>query len=87
MATDPQPGDRSVRADDRALFLESLLSAQDRLVILYTGHSLRTDRSMPPAIPVAELLDVPLGTVRSQQHRARADVRRRMADVLGSPPS
>jgi RNA polymerase sigma-70 factor (ECF subfamily) len=33
---------------------------------------------------IAELLDVPVGTVRSRLHRARADVRRRMAAVLGS---
>ncbi len=31
---------------------------------------------------IAELLDVPIGTVRSRLHRARADVRRRMASVL-----
>jgi len=31
---------------------------------------------------IAELLDVPVGTVRSRLHRARADVRRRMAGVL-----
>ncbi len=36
---------------------------------------------------IAELLDVPVGTVRSRLHRARADVRRRMAAVLGTSPS
>jgi RNA polymerase sigma-70 factor (ECF subfamily) len=34
---------------------------------------------------IAELLDVPVGTVRSRLHRARADVRRRMASVLENP--
>ncbi len=33
---------------------------------------------------IAELLDVPVGTVRSRLHRARADVRRRMGAVLGA---
>ncbi|MDJ0976448.1 MAG: sigma-70 family RNA polymerase sigma factor [Planctomycetota bacterium] len=32
---------------------------------------------------MAEVLDVPTGTVRSRLHRARAEVRRRMAGVLG----
>lgn len=31
---------------------------------------------------IAELLELPVGTVRSRLHRARADVRRRMAAVL-----
>ena len=34
---------------------------------------------------IAEVLDVPVGTVRSRLHRARAEVRRRMSTVLGPP--
>jgi RNA polymerase sigma-70 factor (ECF subfamily) len=34
---------------------------------------------------VAELLEVPVGTVRSRLHRARAEVRRRLAGVLDAP--
>jgi exodeoxyribonuclease V gamma subunit len=58
MALAPRLGDRSVRDDDRALFLEALLSARDHLLVFYTGRDPRDDRSRPPAVPVAELLDV-----------------------------
>ena len=57
MAQNPRLGDRSAREDDRALFLEALLSARDHLIICYTGRGVRDDRSRPPAVPVAELLD------------------------------
>ncbi len=53
-----QPGDRNPRDDDRYLFLEALLSARDRLAILYTGRSIRDNTALPPAVPLAELLDV-----------------------------
>lgn len=35
---------------------------------------------------IAEILDVPVGTVRSRLHRARADVRRRLGPVLDGAP-
>ncbi len=53
-----QPGDRDPRDDDRYLFLEALLSARDRLAVLYTGRSVRDNTALPPAVPLAELLDV-----------------------------
>lgn len=58
MARVHEAGDRSARDDDRALFLEALLSARDRLVIMTTGRDPRDDRRRPPAVPVCELLDV-----------------------------
>ncbi len=36
---------------------------------------------------IAEILDVPLGTVRSRLHRARADVRRRMGAAIDAEPA
>ncbi len=57
IAEEPRPGDRSRRDDDRYLFLESLLSARERLIVTYTGRSLRDNTPIPPAIPVSELLD------------------------------
>ena len=52
-----RPGDRSRRVDDRYLFLETLLSARDRLVISYQGQSVRDNSSMPASVVVEELRD------------------------------
>lgn len=57
MAKYPMPGDRSRRKDDRYLFLETLLSAREKLYISYTGQSARDNATIPPCVPVGELLD------------------------------
>ena len=57
MAQQPRLGDRSLRADDRYLFLETLLSARQRLHISYTGQSIRDNSEAPPSVLVSELLD------------------------------
>ncbi|TKR27017.1 exodeoxyribonuclease V subunit gamma [Cellulomonas hominis] len=54
---DPQVGERDDYRDERRLFLDAVLSASDHLAILYTGRHERTGAAMPPAVPVAELLD------------------------------
>ena len=53
----PAPGDRSVRDDDRYLFLEALLSARDHLLITYVGQGIRDNATLPPSVVVSELLD------------------------------
>ncbi|MCH9680561.1 MAG: exodeoxyribonuclease V subunit gamma [Deltaproteobacteria bacterium] len=58
MAQRPQPGDRSRRADDRYLFLEALLAARRRLILLYVGQSIQDNSDRPPSVVVSELLDV-----------------------------
>jgi len=58
MAKNPRPGDRSVRNEDRYLFLETLLSARDRLYISYTGQNCRDNSVIPPSVLVSELMDV-----------------------------
>lgn len=50
-------GDRSRREDDRYLFLEALMAAQDRLYISYVAHSAQDNRSLMPSVLVTELLD------------------------------
>jgi exodeoxyribonuclease V gamma subunit len=57
MAKAPRLGDRSTREDDRYLFLETLLSARDRLYFSYVGQSVRDNKQAPPSVLVSELLD------------------------------
>ncbi len=49
---DPHPGD-----EDRALFLETLLAARDKLYISYTGRAAKDDGELQPSVLVRELLD------------------------------
>jgi exodeoxyribonuclease V gamma subunit len=55
---EPRIGERDRRSEDRQLFLDAIASAGDRLVVLYSGADERTGAARPPAVPVAELLDV-----------------------------
>jgi len=52
-----RPGDRSRRADDRNLFLETLISAREQLYISYVGQDIRDNGALPPSALVSELLD------------------------------
>jgi exodeoxyribonuclease V gamma subunit len=49
--------DRSVKKDDRYLFLETLLSAQQQLFISYTGQNMSDNSVIPPSTVVSQLLD------------------------------
>ena len=57
MEKDPRLGDRSSREDDRYLFLETLLSARERLYISYVGQSIKDNSESPPSVLVSELMD------------------------------
>ncbi len=57
IAQHPQPGDRSRRNDDKYLFLESIISARQKLYISYVGQSIQDNSRMPPSVLVSELLD------------------------------
>jgi exodeoxyribonuclease V gamma subunit len=50
-----RPGDRNSRVDDRALFLEALLSARDVFYLSYLGQSMRDNSALPPSVVVSEL--------------------------------
>ena len=50
-------GDKKGRDEDRYLFLESLLSARERMIITYTGLSIRDNSEIPCSGVVSELMD------------------------------
>ncbi|MET0089049.1 MAG: exodeoxyribonuclease V subunit gamma [Candidatus Thiodiazotropha sp.] len=50
-------GDRSRRMDDRYLFLETLMSVRERLLIIYQGFDQRDNSIKPPSVVVDELQD------------------------------
>jgi exodeoxyribonuclease V gamma subunit len=57
IARDMRPGDRSLRDEDRYLFLECLLSARRYLYLSYVGQSVKDNSAIPPSVLVSELLD------------------------------
>ncbi|MEZ5144871.1 MAG: exodeoxyribonuclease V subunit gamma [Acidimicrobiales bacterium] len=64
VAAEPCLGDRDPRSEQRAQLLDAVLAAGERLVICSTGHDLRTNAEVPPAVALAELFDVIDATVR-----------------------
>jgi len=70
IARHPQRGDRSLRDEDRYLFLETLLSARQNLYISYVGQSVRDNSEIPPSVLVSELLDAVLRSFCSENGKA-----------------
>ncbi len=58
LARAPRVGERDVAGEDRQLLLDALLATTERLVVLHTGADPVSGAVRPPAVPVAELLDV-----------------------------
>ncbi|MGL9760583.1 MAG: exodeoxyribonuclease V subunit gamma [Symbiopectobacterium sp.] len=57
MSQKRQRGDRSRRDDDRYLFLEALISAQQRLYISYIGRVIQDNTRRYPSVLVSELME------------------------------
>lgn len=74
MAGRPQPGDRTPRDDDNYMFLEALISARDSLAVFFTGQHIADNKELPPAVPVAELLDVVDATFATDSGRPARDL-------------
>ncbi len=67
MAHDPKRGDRSLRADDRYLFLEVLLAAREKLSLSFVGRSVQDNTAIPPSVVVTELSTVIEGFLKQQE--------------------
>lgn len=52
-----RPGDRDLRTDDRQLFLDILLAAQERLILSFNGRAVRDNTPCAPSVVLDELLD------------------------------
>ncbi len=57
LAREPWIGERDPRAEDRQLLLDAICAAGQHLVITCTGADGRTGATVPPAVPLSELLD------------------------------
>jgi len=57
MAHDKRVGEHDRRAADRHLLMEAVISARRRLVVTWTASDERTGEPLPPAVPVAELIE------------------------------
>jgi exodeoxyribonuclease V gamma subunit len=73
LLADPRVGDRDARSEDRQLLLDAVLAATGHLLITFTGRDERSNHPRPPAVPVAELLDVVDRTVRTHDGRPARD--------------
>ncbi|AMO60001.1 DNA helicase/exodeoxyribonuclease V, gamma subunit [Mycolicibacterium phlei] len=71
LARDPMTGERDIRSEDRQLLLDAIGAATETLVITYTGANEHSGQERPPAVPLAELLDV---LDRTTEHPVREDV-------------
>jgi exodeoxyribonuclease V gamma subunit len=59
-------GDHDVRSEDRQLLLDAIMSARERLVVIFAGADPRSGSNIPPAVAIGELLDALDGTARTE---------------------
>ncbi len=66
LADDEWIGDHDVRSEDRQLLLDAIMSARERLVVIFAGCDPRSGAAIPPAVPIGELLDSLDTTARTE---------------------
>ena len=69
VAASPQVGDPDRRIEWRQSLLEAVLAAQDRLIVVRSGHDVRTSQEVPRAVAAAELFDALVGLVPDGQRQ------------------
>lgn len=57
MSKERKPGDRNVKDNDKHLFLETILSAEEKLYISYISKDVKDGTILPPSSLVDELMD------------------------------
>ena len=67
--SDRRLGDRSRQMEDRYLFLEALLAARRTLMLFYHGSDPLTLEERPPAVPLADLIDVAAERVKLEKQK------------------
>ena len=73
MAKNPRAGDRIRREEDRYLFLETIMSARERLVITFVGRRQSDNERLEPSTVVSELVKtVAQGLAPDDTSKARA---------------
>jgi exodeoxyribonuclease V gamma subunit len=73
ISTHPKTGDRSVRDEDRFLFLETLISARENLYISYMGKNITNGTERNPSVVVNELLEYIEGRYKSDAGKSIRD--------------
>lgn len=66
------PGDRSLREDDRLLFLQLFAAASDCFYLSFLGRDARNDEARPPSVVVAELVELAGRYLRNEDDDARS---------------
>ncbi|RBL93310.1 exodeoxyribonuclease V subunit gamma [Chitinophaga flava] len=66
-----QRGDRNVKENDKHLFLETVLSAQQYLYISYAGRNAKDNSLLPPSALVDELVDYIVSGVEDGAEKVR----------------
>jgi len=67
-------GDRNVKDNDKHLFLETLLSAQQNFYISYIGHNTKDATKIPPSSLVDELIEYIIQGISTSNEIIREDI-------------